>query len=442
MAVIDIKPSSPRRIADYFDVKTIARLLGSYSYAEQRLMEAQAGWIASIPICELKIELGYQLYDDACHVDAMRRRLPEVGRFGEMTMPANEQFAVFCNELTNTEDMVERLIGLYWVLRPHLAETYRAQIARDDNVSNFPTVRLLERAAADHEKYAAWGDQVLRDLSTTPTDRVRAEAWRDQLLALLSAAGGVTGESPRDPVLTHVAPRNAGPGKRFCKDKPARDSRFRVESYIRHEGRAATDVWDRDTLLKYMFMMVEGEIEATENCGRTLFDFPDAPWELRFLIAQQLWDEARHSELSLQRFFEMGGMLDMLPVRDSFPLYLAPMQHEDLGRRLVHLNQVIEGWVMDDFAMIVDICRGLGDERTARLFEYLIADEWLHIKIGADWIPKLTAADPAYRAAVVKYRTDTERELYSGLTTAAKEVADKRATGTLFAAVVGPNEKS
>src|SRR5205814_6335876 len=137
------------------------------------------------------------------------------------------------------------------------------------------------------------------------------------------------------------------------------------------------------------------------------------------------------------RFLEMGGTLDMLPVRDTFPLYLGPMQQEDLGRRLVHLNQVIEGWVLDDFSMMVDICRGLGDERTARLFEYLIADEWLHIKIGADWIPQLTAADPSYRAAVVKYRTDTERELYNVLAGAAKEVADKRATGTLFASVVG-----
>src|SRR5258708_22196796 len=297
-------------------------------------MEAQSGWIASIPICELKIELGYQLFDDACHIDIMRRRLPEVGGFSELPLPANERFALFCNELTNTDEMIERLAGLYWVLRPHLAATYRAHISRDDSVANFPTVRLLERAATDHEKYAAWGDSLLHDLITTPQERQRADAWRDHLLALLNQAGGVTGDSPRDPALPDVTPRNAGPGKRFTKDKPARDSRFIVADYERHESRAATDVWDQDTLVKYMFMMVEGEIEATENCGRTLFDFPDAPWELRFLIAQQLWDEARHAELSLQRFLEMGGKLDMLPVRDSFPLYLGPMQQEDLARRL------------------------------------------------------------------------------------------------------------
>src|SRR4051794_34664171 len=72
MTYIPIKQSTPRHIASFFDVKTIARLLGNYNYAEMRLMEAQAGWIASVPIAELKIELGYQLYEDAAHVDAMR----------------------------------------------------------------------------------------------------------------------------------------------------------------------------------------------------------------------------------------------------------------------------------------------------------------------------------------------------------------------------------
>jgi hypothetical protein len=76
--------------------------------------------------------------------------------------------------------------------------------------------------------------------------------------------------------------------------------------------------------------------------------------------------------------------------------------------------------------MMVEVCRGMGDERTARLFEYLVADEWSHIKIGADWIPKVTANDPAYRAAVMEYRTEAERELYASLNDAANETAQQR----------------
>jgi uncharacterized ferritin-like protein (DUF455 family) len=183
--------------------------------------------------------------------------------------------------------------------------------------------------------------------------------------------------------------------------------------------------------LKYMFNNVEGEIEATEACARTLYDFPNAPWDLRFLIARQMWDEARHAEQSMHRFEEMGGTYDMLPVRDAFPLYWGPVHNTELPKRLAHLNQVIEGWVTDDFAMMVDICRGLGDERSAHLFEFLIADEWLHIKIGSEWIPRLTAHDPAYRDEVVAYRTKVEQEHFKSLDLAAWEVRQKRATGEI-----------
>ncbi len=426
MRDVIITPRTPRRIADTLNYQEVARRLRHYAYAELRLMEAQAGWLVSIPQPELKIELSYQLFEDAGHVDAMRNRLPEVGAFDKQVLPPNVQFIRFCNELTNAEDTIERLVGLFWVLRPHLAASYHAQIEDDDSVGNNPTVRLLERAAADHETFSAWGDALLRQLIETPDEMDRALAWRNHLLELLTDAGCAGGILPPGTVQPTPITRDDSSGKRFRRENPVRDSRFRVSSYERHEGRAATDIWDQDTLLKYMFMNVEGEIEATECCGRTLYDFPDAPWELRFLVARQLWDEARHAEASLQRFFEMGGKLDMLPVRDTFPLYWGPSKNDDLGRRLVHLNQVIEGWVTDDFAMVVDICRGLGDERSAHLFEYLIADEWLHIKIGADWIPKITANDPAYRAAVMAYREQTEREHFGGLQQAAQEVAQLR----------------
>ena len=77
MTLIAITPSTPRRIAAFLDVTTVAQRLLRYLYLETRLMEAQAGWIVSVPIIELKIELGYQLYTDACHVNVMRERLPE-----------------------------------------------------------------------------------------------------------------------------------------------------------------------------------------------------------------------------------------------------------------------------------------------------------------------------------------------------------------------------
>jgi uncharacterized ferritin-like protein (DUF455 family) len=420
--MVKIQPLTPRRIGSPWDVKTVAQRLSYYAYAETRLLEAQAGWLVTIPQIELKIELSYQLFEDACHVNDLRQRLPELGLFGDdKVRPVNEAFERFCNELTNTPDLLERLVGVFWVLRPHLLQVYAHHLEQADSVSDNPTARLLQRAYDDHRRFTTWGDKLIRELAQETRQTEQALAWRDHLLALLENAGGVIGENLR--LIRPVQARNDAAPLRFRAETPVRDERFRIEPYERREGRAAFDVWNQERFVKYMFMNVEGEVEATEACGQTLYDYPEAPWELRFLIARQLWDEARHAELSLQRFLELGGTFDLLPVRDHFPLYFGPVRNTDLAKRLAHLNQVIEGWVTDEFAMMADNCRQMNDERSARLFEQLIADEWLHIKIGADWIPKLTADSPEHRAEVLDYRLQFERKHYADLDRAALEIA-------------------
>jgi hypothetical protein len=43
-----------------------------------------------------------------------------------------------------------------------------------------------------------------------------------------------------------------------------------------------------------------GEMQAMEAGGRTLFDFPDAPWEFQLDMARQVWDKSRHSEIFMR----------------------------------------------------------------------------------------------------------------------------------------------
>src|SRR5277367_4403887 len=65
--------------------------------------------------------------------------------------------------------------------------------------------------------------------------------------------------------------------------------------------------FDEETLRSRLHGIYTGELQAMEAAGRTLFDFPDAPWEFQLDMARQVWDEARHSEI-FQRLVEyMGG---------------------------------------------------------------------------------------------------------------------------------------
>src|SRR5690606_4924339 len=139
--------------------------IAAYTYAETRLMEAQASWLPYIPQIELKIELSYQLYDDALHIQAMRNRLPEIGWFQKDIPAPNAKLERFFNELTNTPHVIEQLVGVYRVGRPALAVCYRQHLAQEDTVANRPTVQFLEAALRDHESYAVWGQQIIMGLA-------------------------------------------------------------------------------------------------------------------------------------------------------------------------------------------------------------------------------------------------------------------------------------
>ena len=56
-----------------------------------------------------------------------------------------------------------------------------------------------------------------------------------------------------------------------------------------------------------------GELQAMEGAGRTVYDFPDAPWEFTMDMARQVWDESRHVEIYLGLLEHLGGYIGEFP---------------------------------------------------------------------------------------------------------------------------------
>src|SRR5215468_3945138 len=54
---------------------------------------------------------------------------------------------------------------------------------------------------------------------------------------------------------------------------------------------------DEEHLRARLHNIYTGELQAMEAAGRTLFDFPGAPWEFQLDMARQVWDESRHTEI-------------------------------------------------------------------------------------------------------------------------------------------------
>jgi len=169
-------------------------------------MEAEAGWIATMAPPKLKIILAEHAYQDALHADAIGRRLPELRvmenvdmrvpptlRVADVRRPPNEEFARFVREMQEQQDELLRLVGVYRVLKPHLAVYYRHHMAVTDQISDGPTVRTLKFILIDEEEHVKWGQAIYEELADTPAKRRQALEWQMHLEEIVASSGGVTG---------------------------------------------------------------------------------------------------------------------------------------------------------------------------------------------------------------------------------------------------------
>ena len=185
-----------RRTMDgVYSVRQGAIYVSNYRYAEERMMRMMAGWIALTPEINIKLEMARQVYEDALHADALGKRLPEL-RAQIVSKPPNDQFVTFMNAIEDKEewtDTIERLVGIYRVLKPHLVSHYSAHVAATNPVYEPPTTRILQRMVEEEKLHIERGSVLLSDLLDSAEKHRRAVNWQAHLEELLANAGGVTG---------------------------------------------------------------------------------------------------------------------------------------------------------------------------------------------------------------------------------------------------------
>src|SRR5438046_8056639 len=97
-------------------------------------------------------------------------------------------------------------------------------------------------------------------------------------------------------------------------DRLAREDRF-VRMRARDVGELKVEqglppfppLATREQMRDRVHGILVGELQAMEGAGRTVFDFPDAPWEFTMDMARQVGDESRHDETDRARRATLGG---------------------------------------------------------------------------------------------------------------------------------------
>src|SRR5260370_20586942 len=53
------------------------------------------------------------------------------------------------------------------------------------------------------------------------------------------------------------------------------------------------DLLSRDSIKERVHGIMVGELQAMEGAGRSVYDFPDPPWEFTMDMARHVWDATR-----------------------------------------------------------------------------------------------------------------------------------------------------
>src|SRR6266403_6299991 len=167
----------------------------------------------------------------------------------------------------------------------------------------------------------------------------------------------------------------------------------RVRNARTEQGLAASNAmpYEDDFLKARLHGICAGEFQAMEAAGRTLFDFPDAPWEFQLDMARQVWDESRHSEIFMRLLQYMGAEPGDYPETE---ILWRCTQADDPAARVAGINRGLEGLACDVFDQLIRIAQKNGDAVIERAVDYVLADEITHVRMGSKWMRKLTEGDP------------------------------------------------
>ncbi|MBW2314880.1 MAG: hypothetical protein JRH10_11870 [Deltaproteobacteria bacterium] len=193
-------PADLRELHGRYDVEATARRFRNFRYAEEWMMMAFGGWMATVPEVPVKTGLAKVAWETAQTADEFGKRLPEL-RCGKRAVEASESsnkgFASFIEAVCEPErpDLtIEKLAGVFDVLFPHLIDVYERTARQTDAICDAPSIELLENAARLHRRHVAWGRDVLERLCDTDAKREARRARTAEIEEALQKSGGVTGE--------------------------------------------------------------------------------------------------------------------------------------------------------------------------------------------------------------------------------------------------------
>jgi uncharacterized ferritin-like protein (DUF455 family) len=191
-----------------------------------------------------------------------------------------------------------------------------------------------------------------------------------------------------------------------------RNATFRQSAKENRQGFKVENEDAPDSARSLMHGIFVGEIQALEGAGRTCWDFDtgdgreEAPFALKLDMARQCWDEARHVEISCKLSDHMGSEIGEFG--EQVLLYEAAC-NTDPVLRLTGVNRALEGLAIDVFNTMKEFGSASQDPILEFCEDWMLADEVTHVKMGSDWLRRLTENDAERRAQALDFQRTVDK---------------------------------
>lgn len=357
---------------DVHDVATNAERLGVLFTVSVELARVIGGWIPRTAELPEKLALGKMTFEDADAAAALDVRLQELRLSGHDVDALRRRTSRALSALERAGSAHAFLAGLVRVVKPAFVADLQRHIDGAPPYVDEPTVRILRRVIAEQEEHIAKGLAILADRGVGWTDHLefenelRAGLWNTRAADGGMVAGEFVGREP------------------ITLDRPLWPEAVEQLAY-EDPGPAYPSDFD-SAMRRCVHDLIFSEVEALDIFGHYVYAFAgtEFPWEFHRAAARIAWDEARHVELLLNVLERYNGTVGEFPAKA--PGYEEYLRQDSTVEKLIMVNVIAEGEVSTDTqTQHRDAFRELGDELSATLKDYEMADEVVHGRFGLIW---------------------------------------------------------
>jgi uncharacterized ferritin-like protein (DUF455 family) len=358
------------------DVRTNSSKLSVLYTVEVECARLIGAWIPRISEIPVKLALARMMFEDAEHASWLEQRLGELRVADQKIKTFRSRSAPALLLLDSVTDPDDFLAGLFRAVKPALLADYKRHLDAAPPYVDDPSMRFIARIMEDLNLQLAKGLSLLAERHVHWSKTANTEA---QLRA------GLWNLDHEDE-LSKVS---------FVGQDPIQQSRPVWPSQV--EQLHATDPMPpypktRDGGMRRLIHdLVFSELEAVEIFARYVYEFHWCPWQFHFEAARICWDEARHVELLLNVLERYDGLVGQFPAKA--PGFEEFMSLSDPVERIIMVSVIAEGEVSTDTqTQHRNAFREIGDELSALLKDYEMADEINHGRFGRRWAQSLAAS--------------------------------------------------